>query len=102
MGLVKSFEVGAKVKRGRDWRSGEEDGGDGKMGRMIEGTAPDGWVTVAWVNGNVGNYRAGAEGCYGLLVSLLFAHWPDDRSGVFHRDSGVPVDVEAATRGSRR
>jgi hypothetical protein len=42
-----------QVVRGKDWKWGDQDGGAGSKGIVIEGSSDreDGWVRVAWDNG---------------------------------------------------
>ena len=42
-----SWVIGKRVKRGRDWKRNDEDGGEGKLGTVIEETN-DKWVSVRW------------------------------------------------------
>ncbi|XP_052820368.1 E3 ubiquitin-protein ligase MIB1-like [Mya arenaria] len=59
---------GAKVKRGADWNSGNQDGGDGKVGTITDvvnyGTTGP-WrdaVKVKWLSGDSNQYRLGYRG----------------------------------------
>lgn len=59
--------AGAKVIRGPDWDWGNQDGGDGKMGRIVD---IRGWDTesgrsvasVVWSSANTNVYRIGHKG----------------------------------------
>ncbi|KAH3783586.1 hypothetical protein DPMN_161528 [Dreissena polymorpha] len=58
---------GAKVKRGVDWNSGDQDGGDGKIGTVTEvfnfaSTAEKDGVKVTWPNKQNNSYRLGFRG----------------------------------------
>eukprot|EP00002_Diphylleia_rotans_P018099 TRINITY_DN3506_c0_g1_i4.p1 TRINITY_DN3506_c0_g1~~TRINITY_DN3506_c0_g1_i4.p1 ORF type:complete len:1850 (+),score=318.73 TRINITY_DN3506_c0_g1_i4:3274-8823(+) len=57
---------GLRVRRGRDWKWGDQDGGVGCLGTLVR---PDstGWWRVKWdKTGNANNYRTGADGKYDL------------------------------------
>lgn len=64
---LKGIFVGAKVVRGPDWEWGQQDGGDGKTGRVME---IRGWdnescrsvANVSWVTGSTNVYRLGHKG----------------------------------------
>ncbi|XP_078467689.1 E3 ubiquitin-protein ligase MIB2 isoform X2 [Lampetra fluviatilis] len=58
---------GAKVVRGPDWDWGNQDGGDGKHGKVneIRGWDAESWRSVAcvtWANGSTNVYRVGHKG----------------------------------------
>lgn len=58
---------GQKVKRGPDWKWGDQDGGcQESSGEHAVGTVLEmkgsGWCQVVWATGAVESYRAGAEG----------------------------------------
>ncbi len=90
-----TIKIGSRVFRGRDWKWGDQDGGDGSLGTVVgcyekgqQQPAPqfavpgDSLVTslvnVAWDNGTKGVYRAGFQGAQDLQVShsmnLLFIY----------------------------
>ncbi|XP_057380632.1 E3 ubiquitin-protein ligase MIB2-like [Daphnia carinata] len=64
---VKGIFVGAKVVRGPDWDWGNQDGGEGKIGRVVD---LRGWdnesgrsvANVAWASGSTNVYRLGHKG----------------------------------------
>ncbi|KAG4068069.1 hypothetical protein HA402_011402 [Bradysia odoriphaga] len=64
---LKGIFVGAKVVRGPDWEWGQQDGGEGKTGRVME---IRGWdnescrsvANVSWVTGSTNVYRLGHKG----------------------------------------
>ena len=74
--------LGLRVVRGPDWKWGEQDGGEGHLGTVVEvhsdpsgGDQADGEgsgasksVTVQWDCGGRSRYRCGPEGCYDLRV----------------------------------
>lgn len=55
--------VGRRVKRGRDWKWQEQDGGSHKTGLCLS-TEGKGWVNVKWESGRVNQYRWGADDSY--------------------------------------
>ncbi|MEW6220808.1 MAG: hypothetical protein AB1634_14925 [Thermodesulfobacteriota bacterium] len=59
---------GMIVVRGPDWKWGDQDGGRGGGGTVVESKDSDSWITVKWDNGNRNNYRWGADGKYDLEV----------------------------------
>ncbi|XP_049843761.1 E3 ubiquitin-protein ligase MIB2 [Schistocerca gregaria] len=67
-------ELGVRVVRGPDWCWGEQDGGEGHAGTVVEvgrtgsGTSPEGTVVVQWDAGMRTNYRTGYQGAYDLRV----------------------------------
>ncbi|KAL7645433.1 UNVERIFIED_CONTAM: hypothetical protein RMT77_003819 [Armadillidium vulgare] len=71
MGLV---EVGMRVVRGPDWRWGEQDGGEGHAGTVVEvgrpgsSTTPDRTVVVQWDAGSRTNYRIGYQSSFDLRL----------------------------------
>ncbi|OAD58844.1 E3 ubiquitin-protein ligase MIB2 [Eufriesea mexicana] len=68
---LKGIFIGAKVVRGPDWEWGNQDGGRGKTGRVID---IRGWdnessrsvATVSWSKGSTNVYRLGYKGCVDL------------------------------------
>ncbi|XP_012288301.1 E3 ubiquitin-protein ligase MIB2 [Orussus abietinus] len=79
------LEVGLRVVRGQDWKWGNQDGGEGHAGTVIEigkppssgnsGTnanpvdkTPDKTVIVQWDYGSRSNYRIGYHGAFDLLI----------------------------------
>ncbi|XP_075213933.1 E3 ubiquitin-protein ligase mind bomb 2 [Lycorma delicatula] len=64
---LKGIFVGAKVVRGHDWEWGDQDGGEGKTGRVMD---IRGWdnesarsvVNVTWTSGSTNVYRLGHKG----------------------------------------
>ena len=76
------LEVGLRVVRGPDWESGDQDGGEGNVGTVVEvpgrsasGQQDDGdWqsdcrhVIVQWDYGKKFKYRCGVEQKYDLRV----------------------------------
>uniref|UniRef100_A0A0L8H3V2 MIB/HERC2 domain-containing protein n=2 Tax=Octopus bimaculoides TaxID=37653 RepID=A0A0L8H3V2_OCTBM len=68
------MDVGLRVTRGPDWKWGNQDGGVGNIGTVIEigkpgsATSPDKTVVVQWDHGSRTNYRIGYQGAYDLRV----------------------------------
>ena len=63
-GQSEDLKVGTRVMRGPDWEWQDQDGGDGKLGKVIESKADRGsdqWVRVEWDNGYANTYRWGGE-----------------------------------------
>ena len=58
---------GTKVRRGRDWRWKNQDGGPLGIGE-VTGRYKEGWVSVKWGNGKGYNYRWGADGFFDLEI----------------------------------
>lgn len=70
------MEIGLRVVRGPDWKWGNQDGGDGHVGTLVEigkpgsPTSPDKTVVVQWDAGTRTNYRVGYQGAFDLRVWL--------------------------------
>ena len=62
-----SWTLGKRVKRGRDWKWGDQDGGEGTLGTVTDVCDPT-WVEVRWDDGPTCQYRWGNEGKYDLEV----------------------------------
>ena len=71
------IEVGLRVVRGPDWEWGDQDGGEGHVGTVVEvkreqsgeQQAQEGRsVVVQWDCGERSSYRCGVEGKYDLRV----------------------------------
>ena len=60
--------IGAKVVRGRDWKYGEQDGGEGNVGSILQELEND-RVRVLWENGHKNMYRIGCERKYDLYFA---------------------------------
>ena len=65
--------IGTRVKRGRDWRWGDQDGGAGTLGTVVAavGLVGPGWCSVRW-DGAEGQstYRVGHQGKCDLVALL--------------------------------
>ena len=61
---------GARVRRGPNWCWGDQDGGPGRLGEVVQG-AQVGWVYVRWDSDRslVRGYRWGVEGAYDVMVA---------------------------------
>lgn len=69
--VLRSAELGLRVRRGLDWDWGDQDGGpNGSLGLTVEGEGQVdvGWVNVRWDHGEGNSYRVGANGKYDLMV----------------------------------
>lgn len=66
------MEVGSRVVRGPDWMWGDQDGGEGNVGTVVQHgqdrNLPDGTVLVHWDSGRQANYRAGHSGKFDLRI----------------------------------
>ena len=65
--------IGARVKRGRDWRWGEQDGGVGGLGTVVAavGLVGPGWCSVRWDGAEEqSTYRVGHQGKCDLVAFL--------------------------------
>ena len=79
------LEVGVRVVRGKDWKWGDQDGGEGHAGTVVEigkpydannaatvpvtgDKTPDKTVIVQWDHGPRSNYRVGYHDAYDLLL----------------------------------
>ncbi|KAK7791090.1 hypothetical protein R5R35_000511 [Gryllus longicercus] len=86
---IKGIFVGAKVVRGPDWDWSNQDGGEGKTGRVID---IRGWddesgrsvANVTWTSGSTNVYRLGHKG----KVDLKYVQ--DAPGGYYYRDH-LPV-----------
>jgi len=63
---VRELLSGTRVRRGQDWKWGDQDGGQGCEGVVISGTekGAEGWIRVQWDAGGRNGYRWGAEESY--------------------------------------
>ncbi|KAF2368488.1 Ankyrin repeat-containing domain [Trinorchestia longiramus] len=67
-------EVGVRVVRGPDWQWGDQDGGEGFCGTVVEvgrpgsSSTPDRTVVVHWDMGARTNYRVGYQSAYDLRL----------------------------------
>ncbi|XP_045911954.1 E3 ubiquitin-protein ligase MIB2 isoform X2 [Micropterus dolomieu] len=83
--ILKGIFQGVKVVRGPDWDWGNQDGGEGKVGKVVD---IRGWDTesgrsvasVTWSNGTTNVYRMGHKG----KVDLKFVS--DGQGGFYYKD----------------
>lgn len=61
-------QAGLRVQRGPDWRWGDQDGGEGSVGIVVD-AGHDGWCSVRWPTGHVNGYRVGHSGLFDLLAA---------------------------------
>ncbi|CAG0898529.1 unnamed protein product [Darwinula stevensoni] len=71
------MEVGIRVVRGPDWEWGDQDGGEGFVGTVVE-IGREKTVMVQWDCGTLSNYRIGYQNYYDLLI------WDNAPVGVKH------------------
>ena len=77
---------GTIVERGPDWEWGDQDGGPGSRGIVMDDVVDEGWVRVMWHASGENNYRWGKEGCYDLRITSL------------HHEQGLRVKIRTVTR----
>lgn len=65
---LEGLKVGVRVTRGNDWKWGNQDGGRGNVGHVIDVSRATGVAKVRWPNGNVNSYRNGAEMAHDLRI----------------------------------
>lgn len=71
---ILAMDVGLRVVRGPDWKWGNQDGGEGFVGTVVEvgqpgsQTSPDKTVVVHWDSGARTNYRVGYQGAFDLRI----------------------------------
>ena len=65
-----SFSAGARVRRGPDWKWGDQDGGAGNAGTITE-VDSDGWVRVKWDKGSSNKYRTEKAGGTDLIEASV-------------------------------
>ncbi|KAH8357866.1 hypothetical protein KR200_011626 [Drosophila serrata] len=94
---LRGIFVGAKVVRGPDWEWSEQDGGEGKTGRVME---IRGWdnescrsvANVSWVTGSTNVYRLGHKGNVDLkyIAATAGGHYYKDHMPVL----GQPEELQ--------
>lgn len=66
--------IGTRVVRGPDWKWGNQDGGEGHVGTVVEvgkagsEASPDKTVVVLWDSGARTNYRVGYDDAFDLRI----------------------------------
>ncbi|KAE8592936.1 hypothetical protein XENTR_v10018918 [Xenopus tropicalis] len=95
--VLKGIFQGAKVVRGPDWEWGNQDGGEGKVGRVVD---IRGWdvetgrsvASVTWADGTTNVYRVGHKGKVDLKCIT------DAPGGHYYRDHlpklGKPAELQ--------
>ncbi|OCT72647.1 uncharacterized protein LOC100158387 isoform X2 [Xenopus laevis] len=95
--VLKGIFQGAKVVRGPDWEWGNQDGGEGKVGRVVD---IRGWdvetgrsvASVTWADGTTNVYRVGHKGKVDLKCIT------DAPGGHFYKDHlpklGKPAELQ--------
>ena len=74
------LQAGLRVVRGPSWSWGDQDGGEGHVGTVVEVGQDGGSAVVQWDCGNRCRYRCGEEGKYDLRV---FDSAPAGKRAVF-------------------
>lgn len=69
------FDIGIRVVRGQNWSWGDQDGGEGHLGTVVEigheesaAKVPPQCVQVQWDKGYRNMYRVGYESQYDLRI----------------------------------
>ena len=66
-GPIKSYVKGQRVKRGKDWKWDDQDGGAGYLGTVVDEGGGK-WVKVLWDKSHTrADYRIGHDGCFDLV-----------------------------------
>ncbi|XP_063987634.1 E3 ubiquitin-protein ligase MIB2 [Diachasmimorpha longicaudata] len=95
---LKGIFIGAKVVRGPDWKWSNQDGGPGKIGRVMDIRGGDNEssrsvATVTWASGSTNVYRLGYKGC----VDLCYVE--EAKCGTYYKEHlpvlGQPVETIA-------
>ena len=89
-GPVKTYSKGQRVRRGKDWKWRNQDGGPGTLGTVIgEGSGET--ARVKWdKSGSENVYRIGAEGAYDLEGVGERGGWCEERSDEALRIHKIP------------
>ena len=78
--MTSPLGLGVRVVRGPDWKWGDQDGGEGFTGTVVEicgpnsagvpgsGKSPENTVILQWDSGSRTNYRIGHQNAYDLRV----------------------------------
>ncbi|XP_076464944.1 E3 ubiquitin-protein ligase TRIM45-like isoform X2 [Babylonia areolata] len=71
-GYAAAIKVGDRVRRGKDWMWGSQDGSPPGAGTVtaVDADLKTGGVWVQWDCGNHNNYRMGRQNCYDLRLVL--------------------------------
>lgn len=80
---IRGIFPGARVVRGVDWQWEDQDGGNGRRGKVNEiqdwsAASPRSAAYVVWDNGAKNLYRVGFEGmvCHDLCVPFVYVYKP--------------------------
>ncbi|XP_078314482.1 uncharacterized protein LOC111131493 isoform X2 [Crassostrea virginica] len=65
--LNEPIAVGCLVRRGPDWKWGDQDGGEGSVGTVYRLKTPT-EIYVRWPNGTKSNYRYGFKTCFDVEI----------------------------------
>ncbi|XP_052823212.1 uncharacterized protein LOC106877781 isoform X1 [Octopus bimaculoides] len=72
LGCTKEFldnlKPGVYVMRGPHWKWGNQDGGIGSLGTIIDHRTLNGWVSVKWDSGHTNLYRVGFQNSCDLVI----------------------------------
>lgn len=71
MARVRDIRIGDTVERGPDWKYGDQDGGPGKRGQVVEFTKNGLEVWVVWERGAKANYLWGAHDYLKVVKSAV-------------------------------
>ncbi|XP_036362292.1 uncharacterized protein LOC115216771 isoform X2 [Octopus sinensis] len=66
--FLDNLKSGVRVKRGPHWKWGNQDGGKGNLGTVIEQKNSNGWVPVKWDAGHTNLYRVGYDNSCDLII----------------------------------
>ena len=77
VGVGSGLQTGDRVKRGPDWKWGDQDGGQGKLGTITE-IQSDGWIRVTWDARGSNVYRSENVSPRGATVDLVKADQGDE------------------------
>ena len=86
---IMSATSSLRIVRGPNWSWGDQDGGEGHVGTVVEVGQGGGSVVVQWDCGNRCRYRCGEEGKYDLRV---FDSAPTGESAVARENDGRLLD----------
>jgi membrane protein implicated in regulation of membrane protease activity len=79
-GPYRVAHVDDRVVRGPNWKWGDQDGGAGRHGTVIE-VQSTGWARVRWDAGGTNSYRMGNESAYDLALAQGGAGIREDDGG---------------------